>query len=83
MKRNDIYNILGKYLANEISDEEKIIVQNWLNESERNTQEFEFHKKAWEETHISFRSSDSELVFKNAQVNTLRYVKGMIIGQIH
>lgn len=63
MKGNDIYDILGKYLAGEISEKEKIIVQNWLNESKSNAQEFELHKKAWEETHISFKSSDSE--FRN------------------
>ena len=65
MKGNHIYEIICKYLANEISDKEKLKVQRWLNESESNAEEFAFHKKAWEETHISFKSSDSEAVFKN------------------
>lgn len=70
MKGKDIYDLLGKYLADEISEKEKIIVQNWINESERNAQEFEFHKKAWTETQIHFKSSDSEVVFKNI-LNTI------------
>ena len=65
MKGNHIYELIGKYLADEVSEKERVIVQNWLNESERNAREFELHKKAWEETHISYRRSDSESVFKN------------------
>ncbi len=65
MKGNHIYEYIGKYLADEISEKDKLKVQKWLNESERNAEEFELHKKAWEETHISFKPSDSESVFKN------------------
>ncbi len=65
MKEIEIYDILGKYLAGEINKKESEIVHNWIDESPLNAKEFEFHKKAWEETHINFNSSDSESVFRN------------------
>ncbi len=65
MKGNHIYEIIGRYLADEISEKEDKIFQNWLNESESNAREFKLHKKAWEGTQINYNPSDSESVFKN------------------
>ena len=65
MKQNHIYEIIGKYLANEIDNKEKEIIESWLNESEENVRVLDLHKKAWQETRISFQAEDAESVFKN------------------
>jgi transmembrane sensor len=65
MTSEQMYDLIGKYLAGELSEEEKEKFQVWLNESEGNKQEFELHKKVWKNTQIKFKSSDSESVFKN------------------
>lgn len=65
MKQNHIYDIIGKYLANEIDEKETEIFKSWLEKSEENAKEFTLHQKAWEATQINFKSDDSEAVFKN------------------
>ncbi len=65
MKSNHIYDIIGKYLADDITPKEKAIVESWLNESEENVRELDLHRKTWQETQIGFRAEDAESVFKN------------------
>ncbi len=65
MKGNLIYDLIGKFLAGEISEKEKVKFQTWLNDSERNKQEFELHNDVWKKTQLNFKSSDSESVFNN------------------
>ncbi|WP_276502785.1 FecR family protein [Terrimonas pollutisoli] len=40
--------LLIKYLANELSEEEKILVRNWINDSDQNANYFEKVKRSWE-----------------------------------
>jgi ferric-dicitrate binding protein FerR (iron transport regulator) len=61
---NHIHELIGKYLANQTSREEGSIVKDWLAESDEHAQEFEWHKKAWQETKIRFKSPEAEFVFK-------------------
>jgi hypothetical protein len=65
MKQKYIYDLIGKYLADEIDEKEKEIFESWLRKSEENAKEFALHQKAWQETQISFKSDDSETAFKN------------------
>lgn len=65
MKGNNIYDIIGKYLADDIDDKEKEFFESWLNQCEENSNEFNLHKKVWEEMQIRFLPEDSESVFKN------------------
>lgn len=65
MKLNQLYEIIGRYLAGEISPKEQDILDQWLAESEKNVRELELHQKVWQQTHIDFQAEDSEFVFKN------------------
>ena len=46
MNENQIYDLIGKYLAGEISEKEKEEFLVWLDESEYNAKEFELHTDA-------------------------------------
>lgn len=65
MMEYNIHDIIGKYLAKEITDDEVLIFNEWLNRCDENLKEFELHKKAWEDTRVRFSSSGSDLVFRN------------------
>jgi len=64
MVDNHIHELIGKYLANQASREEESMVNDWLAESSDHAQQFDLHKKAWQETNIRFKSPESEFVFK-------------------
>jgi len=65
MKDNNIHDIIGKYLANEITDNEVLLFNEWVNRCDENLKEFELHKKAWEETRIRYNTLGSDLVFRD------------------
>ncbi len=65
MKGKDIYQILGKYLSGVTSERENLLVEKWKQDSPKNLKEFELHKQTWDETHIKFNPTNSELIFKN------------------
>ncbi len=65
MKKVYIYELLGKYFSGEISEKDRIEVEDWINASDRHAQEFELHKRAWESTRIRFKSPEAETVFKS------------------
>lgn len=64
MKDNNIHDIIGKYLAKEITDNEVLIFNEWVNRCDENLNEFNLHKKAWEETRIRYTTEGSDLVFR-------------------
>ena len=65
MRDNNIHEIIGKYLANDISDNEVLIFNEWVNLCDENLEEFKLHKKTWEETRILYPTLGSELVFRD------------------
>jgi len=65
MKDNNIHDIIGKYLANEITDNEVLFFNEWVNRCDENLKEFEWHKKTWKETRIRYNTSGSDLVFRD------------------
>lgn len=64
MMEHNIHDIIGKYLAKEITDDEVLIFNEWLNRCDENLKEFELHKKNWEETRIRYNALGSDLVFR-------------------
>ena len=64
MENNYIQNIIGKYLAGAANKEEKLLIDQWISTSEKNSAEFDLHKKVWENTTIKFRSNESESLFR-------------------
>ena len=65
MKDNNIHEIIGKYLANDIADNEVLIFNEWVNRCDENLKEFELHKKTWDETRVRYNTLGSDLVFRD------------------
>ena len=65
MRDSNIHDIIGKYLANEITDNEVLIFNEWVNRCDENLEEFKLHKKTWEETRIRYDTLGSDLVFRD------------------
>ena len=65
MRDNNIHEIIGKYLANEITDNEVLIFNEWVNRCDENFEEFKLHKKTWEETRIRYNTLGSDFVFRD------------------
>jgi ferric-dicitrate binding protein FerR (iron transport regulator) len=65
MGDSNIHDIIGKYLANEITDSEVLIFNEWVTQCNENLKEFELHKKVWEETRIRYNNLSSDLVFRD------------------
>jgi ferric-dicitrate binding protein FerR (iron transport regulator) len=61
---HNMHDIIGKYLAKEITDDEVLIFNEWVNRCDENLKEFELHKKIWAETRIRYDASGSDLLFK-------------------
>jgi len=63
--QDKIEELLGRYLAGDVSEEEKSEVVSWLDKSEKNRNEFELHRKIWQHSKITFSAPDADIVFKN------------------
>lgn len=77
-KYNKIENLLIAYICNEISDKEKLFIENWLSESEKNKKYFNFLQKNYTSAQAKNKTEETENSWKNVK---LKYYQNRLAGK--
>jgi ferric-dicitrate binding protein FerR (iron transport regulator) len=59
-----MHELIGKYLAGEVTVREREEFLQWIENSDENKKEFELHRNSWEATRIKFDSQNGDVVFR-------------------
>ncbi|MBT29717.1 MAG: hypothetical protein CMO01_08640 [Thalassobius sp.] len=64
MNEREIYDLIGKYLANETTPAEETLLKNWANHSAENKHTLETFSKIWKNTKTQYIHKEKDAVFE-------------------